>query len=52
MIRLLVPVLFALFISGCGKTGPLYLPDADNEKGARHTPVRIPVLEDEVVSHG
>lgn len=52
MIRLLVPVLFALFISGCGKTGPLYLPDADNEMGAWHTPVKMPALDDEVVSHG
>ncbi|MDT8451376.1 MAG: lipoprotein [Gammaproteobacteria bacterium] len=52
MIRLLVPVLFALFISGCGKTGPLYLPDADNEKNAHLTPLKKSVMENEVMSHG
>ena len=52
MIRLLAPVLFTLLILGCGKTGPLYLPDADKEKDARHAPVKMPVHDDEVVSHG
>ena len=49
MIRLLIPVLFTLLITGCGKTGPLYLPDTDNEKDA---PVKMPVDEDEGVDHG
>lgn len=52
MIRLLIPVLFTLLISGCGKTGPLYLPDAENEKDVRLSPVKIPVMKDEVMSHG
>lgn len=52
MIRLLIPVLFTLFMLGCGKTGPLYLPDADIEKDARMAPVNMSVLKGEVVSRG
>ncbi len=48
MIRLLIPVLFTLLISGCGKTGPLYLPDSDNEKDAHP----VPVMKEEVMNHG
>lgn len=52
MIRLLIPVLLTLLISGCGKTGPLYLPDSDNEKDARLAPAKMPVMKAEVMSHG
>ncbi len=52
MIRLLIPVLFTLLITGCGKTGPLYLPDTDNEKDAPVAPVKMPVVEDEGVNNG
>jgi predicted small lipoprotein YifL len=52
MIRLLIPVLFALLIAGCGKTGPLYLPDAEHEKDARLAPGKMPVMKQEVKNHG
>jgi predicted small lipoprotein YifL len=45
MIRLLMPLMLMLFISACGKTGDLYLPEAGQNAGAETTPTASPVLQ-------
>jgi len=44
MIRLLMPLMLMLLISACGKTGDLYLPDAEQGAGEVKTRVESPVL--------
>jgi len=44
MIRLLLSLMLMLLISACGKTGDLYLPDAEQDAGEAKAPVENPVL--------
>lgn len=39
MNHLLMPLMLALFISACGKTGDLYLPDKGKDAAIEKTPV-------------
>jgi predicted small lipoprotein YifL len=51
MIRLLMPLMLMLFMSACGKTGALYLPDAE-QGAADQTPVENPLLNKEESERG
>lgn len=52
MNRLLMPLMLMLLISACGKTGALYLPDADQGSGTEKAPVENPVVNNEEIDRG
>lgn len=52
MNHLLLPLMLMLLISACGKTGALYLPDAEQGAGVEKTPVETPVLNNEETDRG
>ncbi|MCW8831350.1 MAG: lipoprotein [Gammaproteobacteria bacterium] len=47
-----MPLILILLVSACGKTGPLYLPDAEKEASTINTPAEILALASREINRG
>ncbi|MDH5388682.1 MAG: hypothetical protein OEY06_09550 [Gammaproteobacteria bacterium] len=52
MIRLIMSVILMLFISACGKTGALYLPDVEKADDVVKTPAESSLMNNEETDRG
>ena len=52
MNHLLMPLIIMLFVSACGKTGALYLPDAEQDAAAEKTSLQNITLNSEEANRG
>ncbi len=52
MNHLLMPLIIMLFVSACGKTGALYLPDAEQGAAAEKTSLQSIALNNEETNRG
>ena len=52
MNHILMPLMLMLFISACGKTGALYLPETESAVVNEETPVENPVKKNEETDSG